>query len=255
MNKEAFLKNVPDTCVEDIKRIFDAIETVRKTKIATLSDFMDPYRTKLSISLINSFKDINYSLLGGSKNSERKAILIYYKDEDYKPEDYIGVLKSELKDKINHRDILGAIMNLGIKREKVGDIIISDAFYIIAKKELLSFIELNLNKISKYKIKFSPIAIEEVVDREDEFISKIINISSPRLDNIIAEVYNISRSLSKKICESENVKVEYKYIDKASYEVSEKSMISVRGYGRFIFDELINKSKKGRYNYRVYMYK
>ena len=148
---------------------------------------------------------------------------------------------------ISHKDYLGAILNLGIVREKIGDIIIHENFcQVIVMNGIYDFLNINLNKVSRNKVTVKQIARENIITSLPSYKEISFTVSSQRLDCIISGLYNISRQDSLKYISSERVFVNYEKIISPSKEIYENSLISVRGKGRSIIVSIGEITKKGR---------
>lgn len=217
-----------------MKRIIDKIEMVSRNYVEESTDFLDPYERELSKSILNRFPDLKYIESGGLPDAERQIITIF---PDYIEEldtDDIEVLKikGHLSD-LNHKDFLGALMNLGIIRDKVGDILLHDEYAdIICKREIADFIMFNLEKVGNKNVTIEYSAIDQLIPIKSEFKEIFKIMSSLRLDAYISACYNLSRNNSMKIIKSGRVKVNWEVIDKASIELEEGDIVSTKGYGR-----------------------
>ena len=134
----------------EMRRLLDKIELALKNHSIESTDFMDPYERYLARSIINRFDDIKYKEFGGTSSSERKVIFIY---PDYLDDNYLDLNLTYLRvkgvvDGLNHRDYLGSLLSLGIKRSKTGDILVhKDYTDIILKNEIGNFVLQNLDKV------------------------------------------------------------------------------------------------------------
>ncbi len=200
-------------------------------------------------------------VFGGCELAERKMIRFGRQEDTGYEEDFpivaivIRPLIKKFSDDLNHRDFLGALMNLGIKRETLGDIFVRDNQACLFCIESMSeYIIDNLSRIKHTSV--SAVVETDVSDiTAPRLEEKIIQVASERIDAVIAKVYNLSRQdsldmfpkglifLNGKLC-SENAKL-----------LKEDDVISVRGMGKFSFAQSINLSKKGKMNCRVFVYK
>lgn len=218
-----------------MRRIIDKVEIVLRNHFQESTDFLDPYERSLAKSILNKFSEIKYIENGGTDEAERKIITIYPEyikniDRDYDLE--VIRVKGDIQSLI-HKDFLGALMNLGISRNKIGDILLYDSYTdIICKREVSDFINLNLEKVGNKNVSIEKTSIDSLIPIEIKFkeIKKIM--PSLRLDAYISSCYNLSRSKSIKIIKSGKVKVNWQVIDKSSKELQTGDVISVRGYGR-----------------------
>jgi RNA-binding protein YlmH len=232
-------------------KVIDKVNSCLKHYEVKCTDFLNPYEVKNAIGILNSFDDIKYSVDGGYDDAERKVIFIYpyymeYEDIENKLE--IVQIEGNFKFKeICHKDYLGAILNLGIVREKIGDIIIHDSFcQVIVMNGIYDFLNINLNKVARNKVTVKKIYKENIIPSLPTYKELSFTISSKRLDCIISGLYNISRQESLKYINGERVFVNYEKVISPSKEICENSLISVRGKGRSIVVNIGDITKKGR---------
>lgn len=248
MNKSKNLDHISTENKEIARRVIDLCEIVSRTKSTECTDFYNPFEVKELTSLINTYDTISFSLIG-NEDSESKAILIYseYMDE-VNPEDYVSLVKIDKKDyDIAHKDVLASLLSLGIKREKLGDIIINDeAIYFYIRNEILDYVLLNLEKIKNYGVELEVIDLATPISRDLEYDEKLITCASARLDLVLANVYNLSRSDAKNAIEAGLVKVNYKVTYKISETLEVGDMVSMRRRGRFIVGDYLGLSKKDK---------
>lgn len=234
----------------EMRRVLDKIENVLNNHSIESTDFLDPYDRYLGKSILNRF-EVNYLEYGGLESAERKIFIIYpfYMDEnDLETNLSFLRLNGDLEG-LSHKDYLGAILNLGIKRAKVGDILVHDTYGdIIAKKEIGSFLLLNLERIGNKNVKIIEINSNDLTEPEESFKEFTRFLTSLRIDVFLSSVYNLSRQESQTIVNSGNVKINWEPIDKPSREINVGDIISTRGHGRAKLVSIDGLSRKGRYN-------
>ncbi len=155
-------------------------------------------------------------------------------------------LLQKFADELNHRDFLGALMNLGIKREKIGDIIIrSNEGYIFVIDNIAEYVVENLTKIKHTNVSA---AIVDGLDVEVSYEKKSSEVLVPslRIDAIIAKKCNLSRSKVLEIMREKKVFLGGRVMENSSYMVKEGDIITVRGYGKMIFVKISGETKKGK---------
>lgn len=258
MNKQDFLKDYKKQ--EDkmlLAQVLDKIEFVKTRGKLEYTDFLDMYQISLVENFLKKIKFENYKLYGGYKDAERKVLIIYPEkyDEIMLEKNYSKILKAvrvtlpeEEKGKYSHRNYLGGIVKLGLKREKVGDILVSDTgadiivmedFSEILKKELPSLTRFENSKIEIIELKDlrkKEIKIEDI---------KII-VPSLRLDNIVSDLARTSRSKAKQIIEQERVFINGQNETKLSKQIKLNDIITIRGKGRFVIKEFEGTTRSGR---------
>lgn len=190
--------------------------------------------------------EINY--YGGFKYSDRLRAIISIYDVDKK--DYkIVVYKIDYNKRyymINHRSILGSLMSLGIKRECIGDIIITDDndAYVAVTEEISNYIVDSFSSVGKAPIKL--INIDDEIENVVRYSKKLYFVSSLRLDVIIAASYNLSRNEALEFIKGGLVFINHILILNPSHMVKLNDEISVRHKGRVKLDEIGNETKSGR---------
>ena len=161
-----------------------------------LTDFLDPRQQQIVTTVIGQ-GDVAVQFDGATSQAERKRALIY---PDYlvvnEEEFQVEVLEIDYPSKfytLEHRQILGTFMSLGLTREKCGDILLQeDRAQIVVAKEVVSYIEMNLQSIGKVKVSLSPVQGEKFY-RYKKRGEKSGTVSSLRLDVMLAEMLHISR--------------------------------------------------------------
>ena len=143
-------------------------------------------------------------------------------------------------------------MSLGIKREKVGDIIIHENFaQVITSSDICDFIVINLDKISRNSVTVKEISKEEIVYNPPNYKDISFTVSSERLDCIVSGIYNISRQDSLKYISADKVYVDYEKVISPSRLIKDESLISVRGKGRAKVTQVGDLTKKGKIKVRA----
>ena len=232
-------------------QIIDKANSCIKNYDVKCSDFLNPYEVKNAIDILNSERDLKYTVDGGYEEAERSVVSIYpfYMEyEDIEKQLRFLQIEGNFKFKtISHKDYLGSLMNLGIKREKVGDIIIHENFcQVIVSADICDFVIMNLEKVSRNNVKVKEISKNEIIYNPPNYKEISFTITSSRLDCVISGLYNISRQESMKFINGEKVQVNYEKITSPSKEVRDDSLISVRGKGRAKITNIGELTKKGK---------
>ena len=225
----------------------------------TFPDFLGLAEQSVLKTLGRELRGVNIELFGGTLGCERLVARFGSEEDLGYAEDYpIACIKAMPKNKkyaesLTHRDYLGAIMNLGIERETVGDIAITDeATYIFALSAIADFIISNLTRVRHTDLTLSlsePPA--EALFRTEE---RKVQVSSERLDAVIARVYALSREDAQLLFAKRLVFADGREIQSASYSPKENEVISVRGRGRFVYIGQVGTTRKGRLNVAVQVY-
>lgn len=233
----------------------DKINRVKKIHISAFTDFLNPDEQAIIKNMCLS-EGLHFGSCGGNGDYERAVCVISSDtfDDEY-PVEVIRITGSFKFEKLTHRDYLGAILSLGIKREKTGDInVFDDGAEIWIYEGMGSYITSNLDKIKHTGIKAEIIDRQYARQRIQNFKDIRINVSSMRLDCIVAALAGTSRNEAASNVKKGNVKVDYIIVDEPSEKVNENQLISIRGSGRFLIDGLSGKTKSDRLNIVVKKY-
>ena len=160
-------------------------------------------------------------------------------------------LSEKFGEELSHRDWLGAIMNLGIERELIGDIFVSGkSAYVICLDRISGFLTENLTHVRHTTVK-SEIADFLPDDCLPKYKEAELLVASERLDLVISKLYNLSRNQSTALFKSGKVFLNGKEVYNAGTTCKENDLISVRGFGRFRYQGILRQSQKGKYYIRL----
>ena len=201
----------------------------------THSDFLTLDEQSLLLNLVGPkggtrINGASFSLVGEEEGWERKFVLFA---PETLSEDEIGceadALLSCLRiapkamkfaEELGHRDFLGALMSLGFERKEFGDLVVRGE---------------------------APISVA--------YEEKVISVSQSRLDAVLKEVYGLSREDGKKIVEDGLVYIDGRLVSQPSFLLSPGERVSCRGRGKFIFDDVLRESRKGRLLVKIKVFK
>lgn len=166
----------------------------------------------------------------------------------------IAPLMEKFGEELTHRDYLGAVMNLGIERSTLGDIVLKGKHaFLFCTEKMAPYIIENLEQVRHTHVKCAYAAqIPESVITKLERRSCIV--SSQRADGIIAKLYNLSRSQSVELFREKKIFINGRLDENNSAPLKTGDRVSVRGYGKFIFQGIAYETKKGRSSVDVDMY-
>jgi RNA-binding protein YlmH len=143
------------------------------------------------------------------------------------------------------------MMNLGLKRDKFGDILIQDQqLQISVAKEISNYIQMELTKVGSTSISIEPVSEPSYMQVHEVWEENEGTVSSLRVDTLLAEIYRLSRSKVIPHIKGGNVKVNWRVIEQPSYEIKAGDYISLRGFGRAKFLEIQGKTKREKWRIR-----
>lgn len=218
-------------------------------KYSTYSNFLNLNEQSLFYDLLPELPSIEYFFWGGIETAERK--MLCFSCDEIIPERFpistvrIAPVHEKFAENLSHRDYLGAILNLGIERRKIGDIIIEEKIaYIFVEDTLIDYLCTSLTKIRRTNVYCSKVSEKFSYIQKFQEISG--TVSSVRLDSLIALAFRESRSSMVSLISSGKVFVNGRQITSNSYMLKYKDIISVRGKGKFLYEEEQGMTKKGK---------
>lgn len=225
-----------------------------------IDEFLKNISNKISLSKFLSLEEQEivkkskyfYYLL--PTECERKRAIVS-KDEIYDNNINISIIKITYNKKfgeIKHKDVLGSLIGLGIKRECIGDIILDNNIYVYVISEMESFILNNLYKVGNIVVNVSLALYDEIKDiKVSNYLEKQIIVSSYRLDTIISERCCYSREKAKKYITLKNVKVNGIVNTNPDYIVKINDLVSIHKFGRLIIKEEVKKTNKDKFVLKI----
>lgn len=150
------------------------------------------------------------------------------------------------QDAPEHRDLLGAVMGLGVKRARIGDIVLAvDQAYLFVEAALADMIAGSLTEAGRVKLSVRPVtAMPELTAPVGEEIR--FTVQSPRLDAIISDGFHLSRGDAVELIQAGAVKLRHTPTLRPDARVEAGDVISVRGYGRLRVETIGDLTRKGR---------
>ena len=247
------------------KRFVELSNTAYQRGIITCSDFLNLNELNILYTTPKDLFPIPYKTFGGYVYSERQMAaflpdaFLYMEESEIQNLYPIRIVKItpvhvKFAEELGHRDYLGALLNLGIERSKLGDILVQEkSAYVFVNETLADFIVSELVKV-RHTIVLPQIVESAEFIYEPKFEIVKGTVASVRLDSLLSLAYNSSRSKLTGLIEGARVYVNGKLITSNAYHIKDNDIISVRGMGRFQFRQIVSETKKGRYYVELYKY-
>lgn len=232
-----------------LARISERIEKA-DSEIVT-SDFLDLRQQELAQAVAVNKPSLSWHFDGGYEQAERKRLVIY-PEWALQTDARIACLRISHKEykniSLGHRDYMGAILNLGIKREKLGDIVVQEsAAFLFTEPGLVDFFSQQLQRVKNSAVAVAQIEPDSFVFYSPELKTIKVSLASLRLDAGIAAAYNLSRSAVDGLIEAGHVKINQLEVYKSSNPIKAGDLISIRGQGRCRIEEIGGMTRKNRY--------
>ena len=241
------------------KRFLELSRKAYEGSYFTFSDFLGLAEQSALKEVLRTLPS-RITLFGGASGAER--VMVRFGDAEeigYELPFPIACLKiapraPKFADRLTHRDFLGALLNLGIEREVLGDIVIRENVgYLFAKDTIAEFITDSLSRVKHTDVTVS--TVEQLPNGElYKTEIKKIQANGERLDAVVAKVFSISRDDASTLFKKHLIFADGREIESVSYIPKVGEVISVRGYGRFISRGYETLTKKGKKNIEVELY-
>ncbi|ART78586.1 RNA-binding protein [Sutcliffiella horikoshii] len=235
-----------------IDQVLEWKDTVIEQYASKLTDFLDPREQEIVKSVVGNHEDVKLAFHGGAEGAERKRALLYppYLEptaEDFQLKAY-NLSYPEKFVKIEHRQVLGSLMGIGLKRSKFGDIYFHDSsIQIVLSAEVSAFVEMQLQEVGKVKVSLNELPLEEITSTVTSWEEASTTAASLRLDVMIASIYNLSRQKAQLLIGGKKVKINWKLVEQTAFECQEGDILSVRGFGRSKLLTVDGKTKKDKW--------
>lgn len=235
--------------IDSVQQWKESVETFYSPK---LTSFLDPREQQILSTIIGKNDDCHVSFYGGYPFAERKRALLYPSYYTPTQEDYsIDLFEISYNRKFNelrHQQILGTVMSLGIKREKFGDVLLSEfGAQLIVSSEISEYVSANIHKIGNAGVVLSKVNLDDIIVVNNTWQQSTVTCSSLRVDSVFSSISNVSRKKAQDCISGGKIKVNHKLIEENDFECHEGDVISVRGFGRYRIMSIDGKTKKEKW--------
>ena len=231
-------------------RIYDRLVQAEQKNIPGCTCFLSPREQALTDRMLQGME---LRFFGGHAEAERKIccwLPDYLEEASFFEEDGpVAAVRATYfeKDRLTHRDFLGGLMGLGIKRETVGDIYVAAGTCdFLVTRELLPYVldnflsagrtRLHLEEIPLDRLQVPAVSMKEIRD----------TVSSLRLDSIVGSGFNMARGKAAVLIETGNVSLNDLPCMKGDKLLNEGDKITARGFGKVILSQVGGRTKKDR---------
>ncbi len=229
-----------------IAKINDTAEICFRTDKPKFLGFLSAEQAVLAQRNLEK-RNIRFSFSGGFEGAERVVLGCFpeWQEGEIFPIKAI-TFTFRKTDKPGHRDFLGSLLGLGLKREAIGDILIEEGRAVVfCLEEIADFILNQLSKVGRTGVK-SQEGFLEPLPIKDNLLEFRDTVASDRLDCVVSALCKTSRSSALVKINEGTVSVNSVVCEKPTKAVFDGDIITVRGYGKFIIKSLNQKTKKQR---------
>lgn len=239
----------------------DKLGECESNNYITCTSFFDTFQQSKAIQYLKK-RPCKYTLYGGFDDAERKLVIFLpdYADENYISSEGCSPLVPLRIDKDNfsslgHRDYLGAIMGLGIRREMLGDIVCDENGCTVAAIEsVVNYLCNNLISVGRGTVHTHPLNNFSEVQINESYCLKKCFVNSMRADSVVASCFSFSRSEAVRRISAGEVFINGVQTLKPDFKVPVGSKVVVRGKGKVIITDDAGETKKGRLAFTIKKY-
>ncbi len=240
----------------DVRRHFDDLAArALHTGRAQFTRFLEPSETPAAMSAAQSL-GIHITFGGGWEDAERRIAAFYDGELDAPfPIESLMLHWNPKFASASHRDLLGAVMALGLERDALGDICLGvdpGCAYLFCIPEVADYIQGNLESAGRAKLKITRASHIVIAPPKGTF--NRVTVQALRLDAIVAAGYRLSRSEAQRMISSGLVKRNHLVELRGDIHLAKGDLLSVRGYGRLRVDDIQGETRKGRLGVVLFRY-
>lgn len=234
-----------------IERVEDWVERVKTRHQPHLTDFLNPRERYILITLVQRSADVTCFFDGGYEQAEYRRCLLapdyWHMQQDEMDLCFLQVTGTSKFQTLKHPDYLGALLNLGIKREKLGDLLIgTDACQLVTTSEMGAYIRLNLKQVHRVHVTVEEIERTQLTVPEQQWQEQSVTVASTRLDAVLSATFPLSRSKIVPLIQTGKCKINWKVEENPAASVETGDTLSLRGYGRVHVLAVEGQTKRGR---------
>jgi len=193
--------------------------------------------------------EIRCQCFGGYEDAER-TIALFLPDYAQLEDAPLCIVRATVQSggrKLTHRDYLGSLTGLGLKREMIGDILTrEDGADIIILEEIREFLLYHYEKAGRTSLTLEALPLSELKLPEVRTVLQKDTVASLRLDNVIASAFSMSRAKAAEAIRSGLVFVNSLQIEKTDAAVHEGDKLVLRKKGKAFLREVGARTRKDR---------
>lgn len=250
MDKQSFVRAFSNEDTFRMAKLYEALERARNYDFPFV---VEEFYTPLVWSTVEKMKEFSNITVLGEEFLERRVFSVNWEGES--PLKIVEITNLQPAIKLEHKDYLGALLGLGIQREKFGDLFVhQDVAYVLVFEEMGSYVTEHLYGAGKCAVETKLYDYEDKVKELMPSLQKFeAVVASKRVDVIVAELAKTSRGKAVELIERGLVLLNYQECKEKSKELKPEDTLTIRRKGKFKIGEVLKETQKG--NLRMEFYK
>lgn len=234
-----------------LDKAYDAIRLSERRNIPRFLGFLNEHESlylqqhlpkSADIRFFGGYDDAVRLMMGASAGEERfpiTALQFRYREQ--------GSLR--------HRDFLGALTALGVRRDTLGDILTGEGRTVVfVRDDIVPFLLSEVDRIGRVGVKVD-YADTNDLPTPDDIEERVLTLSSLRLDAFVAACTHLSRDKAARLIKNELVTADHVTRTEVSFVLKEGMTVTIRKYGKYVLTEQLGTSKKGKLRVAVKHYR
>ncbi len=230
-----------------VGRIEDLIAREARGETMVFSGFLTPEEAEIAAGICQRAK-APFLLYGGYEDGERRMLAVSSMEADILKQCFpIALLRFEGDvAELSNRDVLGALMAGGIRRDVLGDIIVRDGLVLVFVAEhIKDYILHNITSIGRKNVEAKELSADFVIP-ERQYEELRLTVASLRMDAVVGGLTHLSRDQACRLIDGKLVAINHIPVEKKIKEVHAGDRLIIRGYGKWIIDSCDGQTRKGR---------
>lgn len=232
-------------------RLWDGWERCRSRNVPEVSGFLSPHEQALAQRLMQALGAQEELLLwGGYEGAQRRQAHFIPDWMDGADTSAVRCLRCRFYETEHptHRDFLGSLMGLGLTREKVGDILVSERWAdVLVGSSVAEHLLREWRQAGRVPLKVEEIRPEEIRPPAEQVKLLRDTVASLRLDGVASAGFGVSRGKAAEAIQRGAVQVNHTVCLKPDKPVAAGDIITCRGWGRCVLDSVGSPTRKGRF--------
>ena len=232
-----------------LRRAEDLLTRCERTCTVTATTFLTPAEA-MQLSVWAKQRGCRILLTGGVEHTERKVCFFlpdWLEPEELDVSEEIRAVRITNRfGTLSHRDYLGALLGLGVRREWLGDILVSEGEATALCLKSIEAHLLTLEQVGRWGVQCKSVPLSEVQPPERKVRPVSFTVQSARLDAVTAGLFHLSRTAAAERIRVGDVSLNYEICQRTDAAVEQGDILSLRGSGKAQLTEIGGQSRKGR---------